>query len=84
LRELITKLDNRSKFKAHRTNFEFCDELKIKIKIQGVLFMKHLKICPKCHAQLKLRSDGEIQYCSICKYWTKAGTARLDSIMIFG
>ncbi|HII91033.1 MAG TPA: hypothetical protein HA262_02390 [Methanosarcina sp.] len=46
--------------------------------------MKHLKICPKCHANLKLRSDGEIQYCSICKYWTKVGTARLDSIMIFG
>lgn len=46
--------------------------------------MKHLKICPKCHASLKLRPDGETQYCSICRYWTKLGTARLDSIMIYG
>ncbi|WP_196298036.1 hypothetical protein [Methanosarcina barkeri] len=46
--------------------------------------MKHLKTCPKCHANLKLHSDGKIQYCSICKYWTKVGTARLDSIMIYG
>ncbi|WP_164888544.1 hypothetical protein [Methanosarcina sp. MSH10X1] len=46
--------------------------------------MKHLKTCPKCQASLKMHSDGETQYCSICSYWTKAGTARLDSIMIFG
>ena len=56
----------------------------IKMEIQGVLFTKHLKICPKCHSNLKLSSDSETQYCSICKYWTKIGTARLDSIMIFG
>ncbi|MDQ1254737.1 MAG: hypothetical protein QG646_4007 [Euryarchaeota archaeon] len=45
--------------------------------------MKSLKICPKCHSNLKLNSDREIQYCTICKYWTKIGTARLDSIMIY-
>ena len=56
----------------------------LKMKIQGFLFMKHLKICPKCNADLKLRSVGEIQYCDICSYWTKVGTARLDSIMIYG
>lgn len=50
----------------------------------GVLFMKHLKICPKCHSELKLHSDGETQYCSTCEYWTKIGTVRLDSIMIYG
>ncbi len=46
--------------------------------------MKSLKICPKCHAKLKVSSDGETQYCPVCKYWTKVGTARLDSIMIYG
>jgi Zn-finger nucleic acid-binding protein len=45
--------------------------------------MKSLKICPKCQAKLKLSSDSETQYCTICKYWTKIGTARLDSIMIY-
>ena len=48
------------------------------------LLMKYLKTCPKCHSNLKLHSDVEIQYCSICGYWTKIGTARLDSIMIYG
>ncbi|WP_170943399.1 hypothetical protein [Methanosarcina spelaei] len=46
--------------------------------------MRHLKICPKCYTNLKLCSNGETQYCSICNYWTKVGTARLDSIMIYG
>ena len=46
--------------------------------------MESLKICPKCHANLKVSSDGETQYCPVCKYWTKVGTARLDSIMIYG
>ncbi|WP_196296995.1 hypothetical protein [Methanosarcina barkeri] len=46
--------------------------------------MKHLKTCPECHSRLKLHSDGETQYCTICKYWTKVGTVRLDSIMIYG
>jgi hypothetical protein len=51
--------------------------------LTGGLFTKSLKVCPKCHAKLKLSSDSETQYCIICKYWTKVGTARLDSIMIF-
>jgi DNA-directed RNA polymerase subunit M/transcription elongation factor TFIIS len=50
----------------------------------GGLFTKSLKICPKCHAKLKVSSDGETQFCDICRYWTKVGTARLDSIMIYG
>lgn len=53
------------------------------MEVQGGLFTNRLKICPKCHAKLKVSSDGETQYCSICKYWTKVGTARLDSIMIY-
>ena len=55
----------------------------LKMEIQGGLFTKRLKICPKCHAKLNVSSDGGTQYCSICKYWTKVGTARLDSIMIY-
>jgi primosomal protein N' len=46
--------------------------------------MKYLKTCPKCQGNLELHSDGETQYCNICSYWTKTGTARLDSIMIYG
>jgi Zn-finger nucleic acid-binding protein len=45
--------------------------------------MKCLEICPKCHAELKVSSDSETQYCITCNYWTKVGTARLDSIMIY-
>ncbi|MDY9925017.1 hypothetical protein [Methanosarcina sp.] len=45
--------------------------------------MKHLKTCPKCNSELKMNSADKTQYCDICNYWTKAGTARLDSIMIF-
>jgi hypothetical protein len=45
--------------------------------------MKSLKICPKCHAKLEMSSDKETQYCITCNYWTKVGTARLDSIMIY-
>lgn len=56
----------------------------LKNGIQGGLVTKRLKICPKCHAKLKMSSDGKIEYCSVCKYWTKVGTARLDSIMIYG
>lgn len=56
----------------------------LKMEIQGGLVTKRLKICPKCHARLKVSSDGKMEYCSVCKYWTKVGTARLDSIMIYG
>ena len=55
----------------------------ITIVLEGGLFTKSLKICPKCQGKLKVSSDGETQYCIICKYWTKIGTARLDSIMIY-
>jgi len=44
--------------------------------------MNKLKICPKCNSELKM-NDDDVQVCSVCKYWTKKGTARLDSIMIF-
>ena len=53
------------------------------IPILEVLFTKSLKMCPKCHSKLKVSSDGKTQYCPVCKYWTKIGTARLDSIMIY-
>lgn len=82
--ELIPKFDLSFKILDLENQFRFWDAPKIKMEIQEVLFMKHLKICPKCHSNLKLRSDVEIQYCSICGYWTKVGTVRLDSIMIYG
>ncbi|MBN2488603.1 MAG: hypothetical protein JXA98_06200 [Methanosarcinaceae archaeon] len=41
-----------------------------------------LKTCPKCRSKLKTNSDG-MQVCVVCKYWTKPGTARLDSLIIF-
>jgi len=44
--------------------------------------MDILKKCPKCNSELKMNSDN-VQVCSVCKYWTKKGTARLDSITIF-
>jgi hypothetical protein len=53
------------------------------ISVLRKLFMKNLKVCPKCHAKLEISLDKEIQYCTICNYWTKIGTARLDSIMIY-
>jgi hypothetical protein len=46
--------------------------------------MKYLKTCPTYNANLKLHTNGETPDCSICKYWTKADTERLDSIMIRG
>jgi len=55
-------LINRLKFKIQGTNFEFWSELKIKIEIQGVLFLRNLKMCPRCHDNLKLCSDGETQF----------------------
>jgi hypothetical protein len=53
------------------------------ISILEVIFTKSLKMCPKCNSKLEVSSDGETQYCPVCKYWTKIGTARLDSIMIY-
>ncbi|ABE52239.1 Hypothetical protein Mbur_1321 [Methanococcoides burtonii DSM 6242] len=45
--------------------------------------MKTLDKCPKCNSELELENDS-LQVCKVCKYWTKAGTARLDSITIMG
>ena len=44
--------------------------------------MQMLDKCPRCNSKL-LYESGNFQYCGICKYWTKKGTARIDSIMIF-
>ena len=44
--------------------------------------MFKFKICPKCKSDLKTNNNG-IQVCNVCEYWTKQGTARLDSITIF-
>ena len=41
-----------------------------------------LTTCPKCNSDLKTNSNG-IQVCNVCEYWTKQGTARLNSITIF-
>lgn len=41
-----------------------------------------LTTCPKCKSDLRTNSNG-IQVCSVCEYWTKQGTARLNSITIF-
>jgi uncharacterized Zn finger protein (UPF0148 family) len=40
-----------------------------------------LKTCPKCKSELETNSNG-MQVCNVCEYWTKQGTARLDSITI--
>ena len=45
--------------------------------------MVKVRMCPKCHSKLKESSDGEVQYCPVCKYWTMTGSVRLDSIMIY-
>lgn len=60
-----------------------CKPCSFKNGSQGGLFTKQLKICPKCHAKLRMSPDGKKQICNICKYWTEVGTARLDSIMIY-
>jgi len=58
-------------------------EIHLPIFVGGSL-VKSLKMCPKCDAKLKVSPDGETQYCPVCRYWTKIGTVRLDSIMIYG
>ncbi len=63
--------------------FDHTNSVTLNMEIRGGLLTNYLTICPKCHAKLKVSSDGKTQYCSICRYWTKIGTARLDSIMIY-
>ena len=44
--------------------------------------MDKLKVCPRCESEFREEQDG-VQVCDVCEYWTKEGTARLDSIMIY-
>lgn len=44
--------------------------------------MDILKECPECKSELEEDHNG-LQLCSVCDYWTRNGTARIDSIMIF-
>ncbi|WP_370573204.1 hypothetical protein [Methanomethylovorans sp.] len=43
--------------------------------------MRSLKICPECHAKLQT-NEKNIQVCKVCGYWTKTGTARVESILL--
>jgi predicted amidophosphoribosyltransferase len=44
--------------------------------------MKRLGICPNCHSEMELDDRG-IEYCKVCNYWTREGTARLEPLIIF-
>ncbi|WP_256622021.1 hypothetical protein [Methanolobus chelungpuianus] len=44
--------------------------------------MKQLNECPECKARLRDLYQN-LQHCAICGYWTRKGTARLDSLMVF-
>ncbi|ADI74746.1 hypothetical protein Metev_1915 [Methanohalobium evestigatum Z-7303] len=44
--------------------------------------MQILDKCPRCKSKTLYESEN-FQYCGICRYWTKKGTARIDSIMVF-
>lgn len=44
--------------------------------------MGALKRCPECHAKFQT-AQKDIQVCKVCGYWTKTGTARIESIMIY-
>jgi len=48
-------------FFLHYISWRFSPNLMM--EIQEVLFTRDLKFCPKCHAKLKIRSDGEVCYC---------------------
>jgi ribosomal protein L37AE/L43A len=43
--------------------------------------MNKLETCPECNS--RLNENENIQYCENCGYWTRKGTARVDSIAIF-
>jgi len=45
--------------------------------------MGSLKLCPECNSKLKEDPGKDIQYCTVCGYWTRKESARLDPIMIF-
>lgn len=49
---------------------------------EEVSTMRSLKRCPECHAKF-LTAEKDIQVCKVCGYWTKKGTARIESIIIY-
>jgi len=44
--------------------------------------MLFLKRCPECHSKLENDLFSGFQYCTVCGYWTRKETARLESLMI--
>ena len=44
--------------------------------------MLFLKRCPECHSKLENDLFRGFQYCTVCGYWTRKETARLESLMI--
>jgi len=44
--------------------------------------MLFLKKCPECHSKLENDLFREFQYCSVCGYWTRKETVRLEPLMI--
>lgn len=41
-----------------------------------------LKRCPECHSKLENDLFSGFQYCTVCGYWTRKETARLEPLMI--
>ncbi|MCD6207811.1 MAG: hypothetical protein J7J06_07475 [Methanosarcinales archaeon] len=41
---------------------------------------QQLTRCQKCGNRLE--TCGHLQICKVCGYWTQAGTARMDSIVV--
>ncbi|WP_410510032.1 hypothetical protein RSJ42_07905 [Methanosarcina hadiensis] len=41
-----------------------------------------LKKCPECHSKLENNLFNGFQYCTVCGYWTRKETARLEPLMI--
>jgi acetyl-CoA carboxylase beta subunit len=41
-----------------------------------------LKKCPECHSELENDLFSGFQYCTVCGYWTRKETARLEPLMI--
>ena len=63
------------------------DDLRIRVqassqKIPGSIMknIQQLTRCPKCGRRLCV--CGRMQICIVCGYWTFAGTARMDSIVV--
>ncbi|HOW14606.1 hypothetical protein [Methanosarcina sp.] len=41
-----------------------------------------MKRCPECHSKLENDLFSGFQYCTVCGYWTRKETARLEPLMI--